>query len=261
MISTILLHLHAVSAHTIPTSASPIQIDSLQPSITIMPKQDTLSDFHFTWPRIVAPAVLVGYGIAGLKIPGLKKLNTSTQDELFEHQVSGTKWDNYTQYMPAAMVYAYNLAGIPGKHNFRDRSLLFLGSQAMAAAISIPLKLIVQEPRPDGSNNLSWPSGHTTTAFASAQFLFEEYKETNIWLSLSGYPFAIFTGAYRVVNNRHWVSDVVAGAGFGIASTELTYWLYPKVSRLLHQTEKSNKLLFYPVISGHQYGLGFVKKL
>jgi membrane-associated phospholipid phosphatase len=44
------------------------------------------------------------------------------------------------------------------------------------------VKAYGKEERPDQSNNLSFPSGHTAIAFASAQFMFREYKDTNFWL-------------------------------------------------------------------------------
>jgi membrane-associated phospholipid phosphatase len=69
------------------------------------------------------------------------------------------------------MVYGYNLAGIKGKHNFKERTIIYGTSQLLSAAFVMPLKYLVKEERPDGSNSLSFPSGHTATAFSSAQFL------------------------------------------------------------------------------------------
>ena len=43
------------------------------------------------------------------------------------------------------------------------------------------------------------------------------------WFSVAGYGVAAATGVMRVLNNRHWVSDVMSGAGIGIMSTELGY--------------------------------------
>ena len=99
------------------------------------------------------------------------------------------------------MVYGLNWARIKGKHNLKDRTIIYATSQLIAASMVIPLKHITKEERPDGSNLQSFPSGHTTTAFSSAQFLYREYRDTNFWLSISGYPIAIFTGVYRALNN------------------------------------------------------------
>ena len=78
--------------------------------------------------------------------------------------------------------------------------------------------------RPDGSTANSWPSGHTATAFVGASLLHKEYGLTRSpWFSVAGYGMATATGVMRVLNNRHWISDVMSGAGIGILSTELGY--------------------------------------
>ena len=123
----------------------------------------------------------------------------------------------------------------------------------------LPIKHIVRGKRPDGSNNLSFPSGHTATAFSSAQFMFREYKDTNFRLSISGYSFAAFTGVYRTLNDKHWVNDVVAGAGFGILSTELAYWLFPKINSLLTFKEKKVTTMVMPYYQNRGFGIGLVQ--
>ncbi len=227
--------------------------------------QDSIIDktndkaYKLDYRHLITPTIFIGYGIVSLESDGLKQLNFSTRDEIGEHQPKHITLDNYTQYAPAAMVYGLNAVGIKGKHNFRDRTIIYATSQLISAAFVLPLKHIVKEERPDGSNNLSFPSGHTTTAFSSAQFMFREYKDTNFWLSISGYSFAVFTGVYRILNNKHWVGDIVAGAGFGILSTELAYWLFPKVNGLLSNKESKFDMLLLPVYQNKSFGLSFVK--
>ena len=214
----------------------------------------------FSYKKLIIPSVLIGYGIASLEIDGLKQLNLSTRYEISEHQPDKIKLDNYTQYLPAVMVYGLNWAGIKGKHNLKDRTIIYATSQLIAASMVIPLKHITKEERPDGSNLQSFPSGHTTTAFSSAHFLYREYRDTNFWLSISGYPIAIFTGVYRALNNKHWVGDVVAGAGFGILSTEIAYWLYPKINLWFSKNKKDSAFLIAPFYQDQAFGLGFVKR-
>lgn len=201
-----------------------------------------------SYKKLIIPAVFIGFGVVSLSSDALKNLNSSTKYEIGEHQPKHITLDNYTQYLPAAMVYGYNLAGIKGKHNLKERTIIYGTSQLISAAFVLPLKHLVKEERPDGTNHLSFPSGHTTTAFSSAHFLFREYEDENIWLAISGYPIAIFTGVYRTLNDKHWVGDVVAGAGFGILSTELAYWLFPMVNKLFNKKESKNITLIYPVL-------------
>jgi membrane-associated phospholipid phosphatase len=86
-----------------------------------------------------------------------------------------------------------------------------------------PLKKITREPRPDASSFDSFPSGHTAEAFMAATFLHKEYGKDHPWLSVAAYTTATGVGVLRVMNNRHWVSDVLVGAGIGVFSTNLAY--------------------------------------
>ncbi|MBB6370100.1 phosphatase PAP2 family protein [Chryseobacterium shigense] len=214
---------------------------------------------RLNYKSLIIPAAFIGYGVASLTVKDLKQLNFSTRDEINEHRPDHIKLDNFTQYAPAVLVYGLNAAGIKGKHNFRDRTVIYVTSQAISAAITLPLKHLVKEERPDESNNLSFPSGHTAAAFSSAQFMFREYKDTNFWLSLSGYPIAVFTGVYRMLNDKHWVGDVVAGAGFGILSTELAYWLFPKINTMLGGKNKNASTMIMPFYQEKSLGIGLVK--
>ena len=213
------------------------------------------------YKKVIIPTVFIGFGVVSLSSDALKNLNSSTKYEIGEHQPKHITLDNYTQYLPAAMVYGYNLAGIKGKHNLKERTMIYGTSQLISAAVVLPLKHLVKEERPDGSNRLSFPSGHTTTAFSSAHFLFREYQEENIWIALSGYPIAFFTGVYRTLNDKHWVGDVVAGAGFGILSTEIAYWIFPIVRKIFKNTESKGITFIYPVIQSRSAGLGLVLNL
>lgn len=237
---------------------------------TILPLSDTahtdtaarisLSDaYRPDYRYLIAPAAGIGFGVAGLESKTLKKLNTFVRAAIYEHQPRRITWDNYTQYAPAAMVYGLNAAGIKGWHNFRDRTIIYATSQLISAAFVLPLKHIVREERPDGSGRLSFPSGHTATAFSSAQFMFREYRDTNFWLSISGYSFAVFTGIYRTINDKHWVSDVVAGAGFGILSTELAYWLCPKINGMIAGKKQKRTTMIMPFYQNKAFGIGLVQ--
>lgn len=235
------------------------EIDSIKlDSIGLAAATPTKSSFNYK--KLILPGIMIGFGVGSLHNEALLELNRSTRVEIYEHLPPRTSLNNYTQYAPAILVYGLNSVGIEGKHNFKERTIIYATSQLVAAAFVLPIKHLVKEERPDGSNHLSFPSGHTTTAFSSAQFLFREYKKTNFWLAISGYPFAAFTGVYRTLNDKHWVGDVVAGAGFGILSTELAYWLYPKISQLFSTKGSSTTTGILPVMYRQGLGLSLVKK-
>lgn len=193
---------------------------------------------------LIIPTVLVTYGVVAQSNNGLKQLDESTRNTITSnHPGYKTKIDNYSQFAPALAVYGLNIVGVKGKNNLRDRTIIYALSTIISTAIATPLKHITKVLRPDGSAYNSFPSGHTTTAFAAAEFLRQEYKDVSPWYGVAGYAVAATTGALRVYNNRHWVSDVVAGAGFGILSTKLAYWIYPSIKRKLFKGKPVSAML------------------
>ncbi len=150
--------------------------------------------------------------------------------------------DNYTQYVPAALMTGMKLAGVPSRSSW---GRLFL-SDALSAAIMTTVVQVSKSTthvwRPDGSNNHSFPSGHTATAFMTATMLSKEYGHLSPWLSVGAYAMASATGLMRMANNKHWLSDVMVGAGVGILSTEFGYWIADAImkKRGLNQPSTSN---------------------
>jgi membrane-associated phospholipid phosphatase len=132
--------------------------------------------------------------------------------------------DDYTQFFGPVMVVGLKLGGVEGRSDW-PRLLASAGlSYAIMAGLVNGIKYSAKEMRPDGSSANSWPSGHTATSFVGATLLHKEYGLTRSpWYSVAGYGVATATGVMRVLNNRHWVSDVMSGAGIGIMSTELGY--------------------------------------
>ena len=112
--------------------------------------------------------------------------------------------------------------------------------------------------RPDGSATNSFPSGHTATAFMGAEFLWQEYKDSNIWYGIAGYAVAAGTGFFRIYNDRHWVSDVAMGMGVGIMSTKIAYWLYPTLQRNFFQKNKNTQIALAPFYTKHHSGMGAI---
>ncbi len=132
--------------------------------------------------------------------------------------------DDYTQFFGPAAVVGLKLAGVEGRSDWpRLLASAGMGYGIMALFVNT-IKHTAKEMRPDGTSANSWPSGHTATAFVGATLLHKEYGLTRSpWYSVAGYGVATATGVMRVLNNRHWISDVLSGAGLGILSGELGY--------------------------------------
>lgn len=139
-------------------------------------------------------------------------------------------FDDELQYAPY-VVYA-GLGFIPGvkhNHNFGDRVLAGATAFVVMAGVTEGLKHTVREMRPDGTERNSFPSGHAAKAFCGAELTRIEYGNA---YGAAAYAFAVTTGVMRVVNNRHWCNDVLAGAGIGFLSAHVGYWLLPYEKRL-----------------------------
>lgn len=134
------------------------------------------------------------------------------------------RFDDYIQYIPLATAWGLRALGVEGRSNWPRFAVSNVFSAAMMAAIVNGVKYSVKEMRPDGSTRNSFPSGHTATAFMAATILHKEYGLTrSSWYSVGAYAIATTTGVMRSLNNRHWISDILVGAGIGIISTDLGY--------------------------------------
>ncbi len=193
---------------------------------------------------LIFPATMITYGFVALGSKALKNFDNELKEDIWiDHPHRTIKIDNYLQYTPAALVYSLNIIGIKGRHSLRDRTMIYLMSNAMMGITVNSLKMITRVQRPDGFGTNAFPSGHTATAFVSAEFLYQEYKNISPWYGVAGYTMAAATAYLRMYNNRHWFRDLLPGAGIGIVSTKIVYWIYPAVQRRIFKLRPSNTMV------------------
>ena len=161
-----------------------------------------------------------------------------------------TPLDGYIRYGPAALYVGLNIATFKSTEAAFDQAGVFLLGTGIYAATTYGLKSAITEARPDGSAK-TFSSGHTATAFFGATVLAHEYRDSHPELVIAGYTLAAATGALRIANNKHWVTDVLMGSAIGIASAELAYVLYPKVRT---QWQKLNRFTLTPQVAPAYYG-------
>ncbi len=144
-----------------------------------------------------------------------------------------THLDDYLSVGPTVLLAGLTAAGVRGRSTPLDRAGLWLVASGIAGVVTYGLKTTTHYTRPDGSDNQSFPSAHTAFAFAGAGVLDREFGRTSVLIPVAGYAMAGTTGYLRLVNDQHWVSDVLVGAAIGLLSAEASYRLYPWLKRKL----------------------------
>ena len=174
----------------------------------------------------------------------LQDSRSSTTDDLsdfFEPFGNGT-------YSFPALVGFY-LYGRFGENEKMERTALLAAESFLVTGLfTTVLKVSTGRHRPskdnnsstyDGPNtsNKSFPSGHTSTAFAIATVVANEYEEVPLVAPIS-YGIATLTGLSRINDNHHWASDVFFGAALG-------YFTSKTILRL-HSNKKGRHFTIYP---------------
>ncbi len=207
--------------------------------------------------KSIVPLSLIGAGLIvnySNGVFGKENLQENIQNR---YPNFSTNADDYLQFAPAAMMYAADIFKVPSKNDaFTQTKYLVIAMLANTIVVQ-SMKRITNEVRPNGSE-YNFPSGHTSTAFVMATVLFHEFKDTKPALAYSGFAFATATGILRVLNNAHWVSDVLVGAGIGIIITDLVYRFEPlknwnpfnnnKIHTIISPTYLDNTFGLYAIV-------------
>jgi len=141
-------------------------------------------------------------------------------------------------------------------------ALLAVESFAVTGIFTFALKFSTGRVRPQSArdsgewngpslDDVSFPSGHTSSAFAIATVLASEYKN-NPWVPPVAYGLAGLTGLSRLNDNKHWASDVFLGGALG-------YFIAKTVLKL-HSNKKGRHYTIYPRISRKEVGLDFAMR-
>lgn len=168
-----------------------------------------------------------------------------------------TKVDDYMTFIPILEMYTADALGVKSRNHWFDQSKYLFMSNLISSLVTQSLKIITKKPRPVGADD-SFPSGHTTFAFTNAAVLFNEFNDTSPYLAYSGYLVSTSVGMLRMMNDRHWLSDVLVGAGIGIISTEIIYYFEPLKD--FNPFKETKNMSFSPIIDDAQYGVYFTYK-
>lgn len=197
---------------------------------------------------LISTGLIINYSGGSI---GKENIQEKIQENLSDFHTSA---DNYLLFVPTVMMYTADLLKIESKNDAFTQTKYLVIAGLANNLITIGLKNLTKEQRPDGSNNDSFPSGHTSNAFVMATVLHHEFVDSSPWLAYSGYLFATTTGVLRVLNNKHWVSDVLVGAGIGIMVTDLVYRFEPLKNWNPFKNKKT-KLVMSPTYIDNKFGL------
>lgn len=247
----ILLSLLAV----VPSRASSAVPDSVQP--VAVPRQVT------DWVPVAGGALMLGAGGVARAAAGSYQGNF-TSDGLAATE-GRTAVADVAQYVPLAFPWVAKLAGAETRSGWGRMAV----SQGIGAALMGStvwgLKHSVNSMRPDGSDNHSFPSGHTAWAFFGATVMARELGHLSPWYTVGAYGFATGVGISRALEHRHFPADVMAGAGIGIISAQLGYFIGDiifkdrQMSRPVTAVERDNdNLSFLSLSTGMAVPLGHI---
>ena len=203
--------------------------------------------------KSIVPVSLIGVGAIISNSQFEQNLQTNIRNKVGDDYEFAI--DEYTQYVPIAEMYIADLVGIKSKNHWFDQTKYLIISTFFSSGITFVFKSTIDKARPDGSDDDSFPSGHTSFSFTNATVLFNEFQQTSPLLAYSGYAFSTTTGVFRVINDIHWLSDVLVGAGIGIIATHIVYYFEPLKN--FNPFKKSENVLLIPKMDRNGYGVYF----
>jgi hypothetical protein len=181
--------------------------------------QDSLSSRR-SWVPAVVGGTLIG---AGLTEHVFSHAYSRRLDPTFRE--SHGRLADWGRFAPKLLQLGLAFSGQTGRYS-NTRTLVsdVIGFAALAGSTSA-IKNTTGQLRPDGTDRKSFPSGHAAMAFVTATMLDEEYGHVSPLITIGGYALSTATAFDRARGNRHYAGDVLAGAGIGIVSARLGYWI------------------------------------
>ena len=153
--------------------------------------------------------------------------------------------EGYTQ---AGLALAFWGAGfLAGNQKIASTGEVLMEAEIINGISTTVFKSIVGRERPDKNGHDSFPSGHTSDSFCFAAVI--DHRLGHLW-GIPAYSLAVLTGLSRMESDRHYLSDVVMGAGLGMiigysVSAHHDDWPYQKRWRVTDKTKKFLENAYY----------------
>lgn len=204
---------------------------------------------HFNVRQLILPGTLIAVGTFGVYNGAFRKLDINIKNGM--DNLRGSHFfrvDDYIQYLPALTYLTFGSMGIKAKHSFKERIMVEATAYISMTALTNIGKFTFKEKRPDSNARNSFPSGHTATAFTGAELIREEY---GLGIGIGAYTVAVGVAFLRLYNGRHWLNDVIAGAGVGILSARIGYWMLPLYQRWFKWNKSSSDIIVVSPLYDH----------
>jgi membrane-associated phospholipid phosphatase len=167
-----------------------------------------------------------------------------------------SRWGDWMgQLIPNALYMGWmGIAGYNGDPEGYRRAIGMFKATAYSTSVTTLLKYTVREPRPiDHHWKNSFPSGHSTSAFAFSGYLMAEHE---YYVGVPALLLSTFIGYSRINDNMHWIQDVTAGATIG--------WVYgwgiSKLQKKQKENESSTEAYIMPIVDSRTAGLSLYKE-
>ena len=198
-------------------------------STMVAPDNTAATQFRAT--DLILPGSLIAVGTFGMYSKWFHGIREDVRDQMNDwrgnHRIH---LDDYMKFMPLTAHLALGLAGVKGRHSNRERLCLTFTSYAIMSMTAYTMKFTMREHRPDNGEPNSYPSGHCATVFLGAELVRMEYGTA---YGIAAYAMATGVAFLRIYNGRHWLNDVIGGAGVGILAARIGRWLLPWERKVL----------------------------
>ena len=171
----------------------------------------------------IVPLALIAYGATTINSNGLYSSYQAKHDIRHTFGPYRNRLDDFLQWAPYLEIPAVLLAGVEARNDRLNLALVVLKGELIMLTSVYLVKELTHIQRPDSADYRAFPSGHTAQAFLAASIVHTEFRAKSQWYGIGAYTLATGVAALRMINNKHWQSDVIAGAGFGILSAHLAY--------------------------------------
>ncbi|MCI1778691.1 MAG: phosphatase PAP2 family protein [Bacteroidales bacterium] len=226
--------------------------------------RDTSScSYKFRSSGLILPLALVGAGSASFYIKGVRHVNREFQRFINAGDHKTSLLAGAAEFSPVVFLIATDIYNGVSRYGLMRRGAVLAVSAATTYSISAMLKYSVKERRPDRSSFHSFPSGHAAMAFMGAESFRISYGREYPLIATAVYGVAVSTGFIRMYANKHYLTDVLAGAGIGILGARVGYWMAPSTDALLfkifgHDRRRHIFASAVPSFSGEAFGVSAV---